>query len=534
MKYYNGRKTRNTLKKRIALVGLASAITITGAAFFLRPEPKEEPPVEEHAITGIVYSEEKDEADTDFVLVDSASPEILEQVSREQKNMGLVVDMTMNSYLEVYKKVDEVKKIVRKYEITYPICLNLDPYVEERENFRSYWWLNSLVREFVQKLEANNCYVCVMGKEEVLNSLINYRYHKVLVREQDTDVDTSQYCMVVSDGQVDLLCQNIAGMIVSQEMNRADRFVDDFSYQIQEGDTLWRLQVLFGMQMDDLSDYNGIANPDMLSIGERVTIPSIYGDMVNYYYSGVNHELMDREDLEKDYALGIVVEYSGYDYSNLDSSIQFAMIKSSHGKAVSPAFLKNLETFRSKGLAIGIQHYSSARTAQEINKEIAVLLPTLEEAGSVELPVYLDTESSLLLDHEGIRNDLINGTDEDRERINQMFRTFCEKITAAGYTAGIRLHKDAYPYLDQDLKKGYAIWLVGGEFNNEYLHFDNLKLGYKENSNVTNYQITDFCLGNSIGMGDGNEPYMTVTAMDKEYFNQLVDQPKVKEYQKNE
>ena len=45
------------------------------------------------------------------------------------------------------------------------------------------------------------------------------------------------------------------------------------SYIIQPGDSLYRIALRYGTTLRDLSDYNGIPNPDLISVGQALAIP---------------------------------------------------------------------------------------------------------------------------------------------------------------------------------------------------------------------------------------------------------------------
>jgi LysM repeat protein len=44
-------------------------------------------------------------------------------------------------------------------------------------------------------------------------------------------------------------------------------------YVVQAGDTLFRIATRYGLTVDELASYNGITNPDALSIGQVIRIP---------------------------------------------------------------------------------------------------------------------------------------------------------------------------------------------------------------------------------------------------------------------
>ncbi|RPI33737.1 MAG: LysM peptidoglycan-binding domain-containing protein [Chloroflexota bacterium] len=48
-------------------------------------------------------------------------------------------------------------------------------------------------------------------------------------------------------------------------------------YVVQQGDTLWDIALRFGVSMDDLKRVNGISDPGLLNVGDRLVIPGIEG-----------------------------------------------------------------------------------------------------------------------------------------------------------------------------------------------------------------------------------------------------------------
>lgn len=45
-------------------------------------------------------------------------------------------------------------------------------------------------------------------------------------------------------------------------------------YTVQDGDTLFEIAQAFGVTMDDLISYNGIADPDAIEAGQVLKVPS--------------------------------------------------------------------------------------------------------------------------------------------------------------------------------------------------------------------------------------------------------------------
>ena len=49
--------------------------------------------------------------------------------------------------------------------------------------------------------------------------------------------------------------------------------MDTIVYVVREGDTLWKIAERFGSTVNDIARYSGIADPDVIDIGQVIRIP---------------------------------------------------------------------------------------------------------------------------------------------------------------------------------------------------------------------------------------------------------------------
>lgn len=289
------------IKKGIKALGLctilvAGSATITGCSKSfedMREEMKTEVVNRGFASQNIYFGTTKEEStDYEFSLVDCGNYKIGYSVFAEEMLLdktlptGIVINSTSDTLASMYKEIDRVKEIISMYDVEYPVFLNVDLLYEVNNNDQEL--VQELVETFYTKLSANGCYSCVMGTKEHLNSLNNIGVQdQLVVLNGDSLSENDEYKMVLIDGDILVSSIKFNKIITDNNFNTKERLVEDYSYNLIEGDTVYSLATNTDIDEMVLCEYNEIDDPTTLQINREVIFPNIYGDMVEQYNSKV-------------------------------------------------------------------------------------------------------------------------------------------------------------------------------------------------------------------------------------------------------
>lgn len=130
--------------------------------------------------------------------------------------------------------------------------------------------------------------------------------------------------------------------------------------------------------------------------------------------------------------------------------IDFAVIRAGYGKdpgQTDKYFEQNYKNAKAVGMPIGTYWYSYATTIENVKKEAARCIETLN-GKSFELPVYFDLEEN---------SQFSKGV----EFCSQAVETFCEAIREAGYTPGLYMSRYALMnYITPEVRNKYELWVA--------------------------------------------------------------------------
>ena len=137
------------------------------------------------------------------------------------------------------------------------------------------------------------------------------------------------------------------------------------------------------------------------------------------------------------------------------SGIEFAIIRigyrgsSSGVLVVDPYFMKNLAGAKAAGMKTGVYFFTQAINVTEAVEE-ASAVTTLVSSQDIELPVFMDVESS------GGRADSL-----DVNTRTEVINAFCRTLENAGYSAGVYLNKRWYESkIDSSALGDWKLWLA--------------------------------------------------------------------------
>lgn len=163
------------------------------------------------------------------------------------------------------------------------------------------------------------------------------------------------------------------------------------------------------------------------------------------------------------------MEYRGIDVSKWQGNIDFSKVKQSgvdfviarigygmYTNQKDGEFEDNYKGATKNNIPIGVYLYSYALNTNDALKEAEVVLNWLNSR-KLNLPVYYDIEDK-------------SQSTLSKETLTKMCETFCEKIEAAGYWAGIYANKYwLTTHLDSKrLEQKYTIWVAQYNDTNTY------------------------------------------------------------------
>lgn len=405
------------------------------------------------------------------------SRELLEDTS---KPTGIIINTGAKSYSEIYKELDYTKELVKEYKIEYPICLDIDNVFYS--NSVSSSELNVLVNAYVKKANANGLEIYVIGDDYVMNTMViennnnkeeYVKYPIGLKLDYKADKINLDYDLIIGDKYI--YCKKNYKEV--SNLYSEDTFISDFKYTANEKDTFDSIGNIMDIPGKDLKRYNNITS-DKLEENQELIIPNKY------------HE---------EYVLGVdISSYQGnIDFDKLASSgIEFAISRAGYtydGETkeymVDTYFNHNSVELEKRNIIQGAYYYTRATDFVEMNKEIDILIRTIE-GHDISLPLYIDIEGDTLKRLEN---------KENRELELELVRYYCSRISELGYTPGIYVNKEYVKYFEEF--KGYVpIWSCGGYYYDTYQTLDNMYLTNVLDEDISIYQNTNKGDGKDLGV----------------------------------
>ena len=175
-------------------------------------------------------------------------------------------------------------------------------------------------------------------------------------------------------------------------------------------------------------------------------------------------EIVDENGVIYDYKIGIdVSEHQGeIDWAAVaEDPPAFAIIRAGYrgygetGRLCEDAyFTANIAGALSQEIPVGVYFFSQAVSAEEAAEEAEYLLKLLADypPTDLSLPAFFDWED---ISYDTARTDGLSG-----ETLTDCAVTFCERLAAAGYTAGIYTYRTlAYFRYDLSRISQYPLWI---------------------------------------------------------------------------
>lgn len=392
-------------------------------------------------------------------------------------SLGIVINSDSKREVDIYNDVEYVKELVSKYKIDFPVYLDIDKIITD--NSLNVQTKTKLIKDFLEKCSANNIYVGVYGSDTNLCRLKKYcgikDYDAYLVMDSDTIKYDGQYNLfknlegkiisrfTLNDKDGNILTKNMASALKDKNLNNKDRFSNDGSYTISKGEDILDVAFKFGLSVNELLEFNGLKNDDILPDNYKLRIPSIIEKSIPVIKEKTEKVFTKLDNpirgCDLSYAQG-----SNHDWNKLKQNFKYIIARCSQGLMEDDTFEYNVKNCNLNNISVGVYCYNdyNLKNCASLDEFIkcqnmqADYVLSLLKNKKIDYPVYLDIEESA-----------VNSYDEffSKEYVDAMLDCWKSKIEGAGFVAGIYCNKSMYNFLKDKSENGLSgleLWIAGG------------------------------------------------------------------------
>lgn len=446
--------------------------------------------------------------------------------------LGVIISSDSADESSIYDDVEYVKNLIRKYDINFPVYLDINRIIENDDLNNEM--KTKLIKDFVEKCSANNIYVGLYGTDTNLTRVKKYckitEYDAYLVMDDEQIKYDGSYNIYQDLSGNIRSSQDLSTVINRNNLNDKTRLLNDGTYEVGFEEDITDIALKYGMSVNELLQFNDLTRKDIVP-GTYIRIPSIVDNVVasnlDVTYQALTEPL---RGCDLSYAQG-----SDIDWDKLQENFEFVIIRSSQGLSEDATFESNALNASQHNIPLGVYCYNNftlknctdmEEFAENQRKQANYTLELLKNK-RIDYPVYLDIEGSL-------------STSLDKDSVTTMLDTWSKTISSAGYEAGIYCNQSGYRFLqsqvDYDISEKMHVWIAGGDqYTGETrsLPLDTIvpSASVKENvPNATIIQATDSATGAGAGNGQGhldiNYSYYDYTAKEIVGEQTIADQSK--------
>lgn len=506
----------NKKKVSLLLAGFILTGSIGGTVYHFMKEDKDEVKVEneighENIFPGLNLSVD----DQDFVVLDIGNHEDIGTYFQDMKmkycnkndiSLGVVVTTDAKTESAIYDDVEYVKGILSKYQVDFPVYLDINSLMEE--DSLNTEMKTKIAKDFLEKCASNDIYVGVYGTDTNLCRFKKYcnisSYDAFLVMDSDKiKYDGTYYVVKDLKGNI-RASEDLAKIIKMNGNNNSDNFVQDGSYVVKKGDQLIDIALQSGMSENELLRFNDLRKKD-ISEGTVIRFPSLVAPTIPSGEFKTLNEPLVGADLS--YAQG-----SNVDWNKMKENFQFLILKCSQGMELDTHFENNVKNSNLYGIPIGAYCYNAYNLTNTISiddfrvreeQQTDFVLNALKNK-KIDYPVYLDVE----LPSGGNWSEFYNS-----EYIEVMLNTWEMKMRQSGYLPGLYFNQSGLDFLQSqvnyDLSERFELWVAGGDQytgESKDIEFDDVVVSsvLSERPNVAIAQATDSAVNAGAGNGKGH------------------------------
>lgn len=386
-------------------------------------------------------------------------------------SLGIIVSSSADNDEEIYNDVEYTKSILTKCKIDLPIYLGVDQIVENKSLNNAM--KSKLINNFLEKCTSNHMYVGLYGKDTNLYFLKEYMginkdndYDAFIVMDQEQIRYNGTYSIYEDLNGVITKTADLSSLIETKDLNNPERFLNDGKYEIKENLDLLEIASKCGMSVNDLLKFNNLS-ANSIKEGTILRVPSTLGgatsDSSSYEYTELSTPIRGLDLSE--YNTGI--KSKGIDWERVKAVADFIILRSNYGNSEDQSFKSHAKNCSDYNIPIGVYCYNnwsklncSSDEILETNlKSQAEKTISLCNNQNIQWPVYLDIEAPTGKDLENMFT---------KEQMKTMLNIWYDKITEAGYVAGVYSNQSGFDYIlecigdDYKLSDKFSVWCAGG------------------------------------------------------------------------
>lgn len=435
-------------------------------------------------------------------------------------SLGVVVTTDAKTESAIYDDVEYVKGILSKYQVDFPVYLDINSLMEE--DSLNTEMKTKIAKDFLEKCASNDIYVGVYGTDTNLCRFKKYcnisSYDAFLFMDSNKiKYDGTYYVVKDLKGNI-RASEDLAKIIRMNGNNNSDNFVQDGSYVVKKVDQLIDIALQSGMSENELLRFNDLRKND-ISEGTVIRFPSLVAPTIPSGEFKTLNEPLVGADLS--YAQG-----SNVDWNKMKENFQFLILKCSQGMELDSHFENNVKNSNLYGIPIGAYCYNAYNLTNTISiddfrvheeKQADFVLNALKNK-KIDYPVYLDIE----LPSGGSWSEFYNS-----EYIEVMLNTWEMKMRQSGYLPGLYFNQSGLDFLQSqvnyDLSERFELWVAGGDQytgESKDIDFDDVVVSsvLSERPNVEIAQATD----SAVNAGDGNgRGHLDINFSKKDYTAEI-------------
>ena len=209
--------------------------------------------------------------------------------ANECTRLGIPFGVYLYSYAknisDATSEANHVLRLIKNYKLEYPVFYDMEDRIQEPLSNEQ---LTNICTTFCNILEENNYYVGIYANLFWLTTKLNSteldKYDKWLAawRNETTYTKPFGVWQYTSNGIVsgintrvdmDIAYKDYPKIIRDNNLNNLDNRIEEITYTVVKGDSLWKIGSMYGVKWMDIAKLNNIKFPYIIRPGQVLRIP---------------------------------------------------------------------------------------------------------------------------------------------------------------------------------------------------------------------------------------------------------------------